>query len=550
MTHLRLLLAAAALMAVLSGLSTPAARAQDIRAEKSVVFQFAAQGDVDAQDFQEKLIEELQSRGAYDIVPIDSLEDELDDRNRAVSDSLARNLAERFAAQMTVTGKLIEGGNGVTAETALAGLNAEEEPIRLPAVTADDLDPLAEKLGELVFLSADAHRGIRLGINFYRYGAYDRALDEFAKAVERMPDLAVGHYWKGLALEGLDSLPAARAAFAAAAESDPKSKAAKRQLAQVTLAMGDTVAARTMLVQMVDANPDDAALRALVGYRLAFRLGDREEGIAQLEQARSLDASAADPYKYLALLTDDLAEKRRLTEAYFQRAGDRLDAATTKALLAQFIAAGQVAEATELLGQALAKSPEDPSLNFFMGYLQQGQSKPADAIRYYTKVIEADSVYAKDQHVYLYRGLAYKALEDNARMEADLKRLAQGGDPAALGRALLALADQAVRGGQCAVALDYLDAAGPYAGEKQALSYYQGAALTCLGESIYGERASVETNRRALEYFQQAAQAFKAATGNVQYGGAAGEQMVRTNQLIERTQAIIENLEYQNRQGG
>lgn len=545
--------AALLFLTALSGLWPTLAGAQDIRAEKAVVFQFRPQGDVDEEDFQEKLIEELNTRGAYDIVSVDSLERALKNRSEntaALPDSVVLALAERFGAKMTVTGALVSQADGLTAETSLAGLDPEEEPIRLPSLSARDLDPLAEQLGELIFLSADAHRGIRLGINFYRYRAYDRALDEFSKAVERMPDLAVAHYWEGLALKGLDSLTAARNAFQAAVENDPQSRAAKRELANVIVALGDTVAARRVLLQMVETQPDDPAVLAMVGYQLAFRLGDREGGLAQLKRAQAQAPDYADAYKYLALLTDDLEEKRTLTEAYFERVGQRLDTATTKALLAQFVAGGQVEEATRLLTRALVTRPDDAGLNFFMGYLQQGQNQPAEAVRYYTRVIEADSVYAREQQVYLYRGLAYKALDQTAQMEADLSRLAEGGDRASLGKSLIALADQAARGGNCAEALDYLDAAEPYAEGNQSLSYFQGAALTCLGESIYGEHASVQSNRRALDYFRQALEAFRLATDDVTFGEAAGQQVARTNQLIERAQAIIETQEYQQRQGG
>lgn len=544
----------ALLAALVAGVSN--ARAQDIRAEKAVVFAFVPQGgdDGQARKFQEKLIEDLALRGAFRIVPIDSLKRTLQRTDLAagdaIADSVARRIAEAFEAKMTITGSLLPGTGGLTAEAVLAGLDPEEEPLRLRPIAAggSNLDALAKALGEVIVQTADAHRGIRLGINFYRYQAYGQALGEFARAVERTPDLAVGQYWKGLALARLDSLSAARTAFEAAIASDPKSNASRRELANVLVALGDSAGARQILVQMVEANPQSAVLHAIVGYQLAFRLGDKEAGISQLEQARALDPEYPDAYKYLALLTDDLTQKGAFLESYLERAGPRLDTATMRAILASFIREQQYAEAERLLGQALAERPEDPALNFYMGYVQGSSGNSAEALRYYTTVVTADSAFAREHNVYLYRGITYQRMGQTSEAEADLSRLA-GGDPSKIGQAFIGQTQQALTDERCSDALDYVEAAGEYMEDGPALSYFHGAALVCVGEASYGERASVATNQRALGQFQEALAEFTQATADATYGEAATQQVTRTTQLIQRTEAIIQNLEYRRRQG-
>ncbi|MFN2383508.1 MAG: tetratricopeptide repeat protein [Gemmatimonadota bacterium] len=538
------------------GADASSARAQDIRAEKAVVFAFVPQSgdDGQARKFQEKLIQDLGLRGALRIVPIDSLKRSLQRADLAagdaIADSVARGIAESFEAKMTVTGSLLQGTGGLTAEVALAGLDPEDEPLRLRPIAAggSNLDALAKAVGEAIVQTADAHRGIRLGINFYRYQAYGQALGEFARAVERTPDLAVGQYWKGLALSRLDSLSAAKQAFEAAIASDPKSNASRRELANVMVALGDSAGARQILVQMVEANPQNAVLRAVVGYQLAFRLGDKEAGIAQLEQARSIDPEYPDAYKYLALLTDDLTQKSGFLEAYLRRAGRRLDTATMRAILASFIREKQYAEAERLLGQALAEHPQDPALNFYMGYVQGSSGDSAEALRYYTTVVTADSSFAREHNVYLYRGITYQRMGQTAEAEADLSRLA-GGDRTKIGQAFIGQTQQALTDGRCSDALDYVNAAGEYTEDGPAVSYFRGAALVCVGEASYGERASVATNQRALEQFREALAEFSQATEDATYGEAASQQVTRTTQLIQRAESIIQNLEYRRRQG-
>ena len=189
-------------------------------------------------------------------------------------------ISKRFAEVEVLVRRALEADLGKKKAQAEAGdepLSGEDEYVLAaldPAVRAD-----FEK-ARAAFLEAQKKRQF-----------LPPHLALFDKIVEKAPDFAPGHYWRGRARMTFRRPEEAKGDFAKAASLDAGFLEAHVGLAQVALDARDLPAASGHARTALDCEPGHAEALALAGY-LRFVTGDAKGAVADLELARKLDPAS------------------------------------------------------------------------------------------------------------------------------------------------------------------------------------------------------------------------------------------------------------------
>jgi TolB-like protein/DNA-binding winged helix-turn-helix (wHTH) protein len=200
---------------------------------------------------------------------------------------------------------------------------------------------------------------------------YDRKLgDFFAVQDEITRSVAAAIEPRLLAAEGL------RALLRPAADLDAWEHVARAQAHFWRMTLADHQAATGILERAVDAHPDYAPARSMLGFRLVFgaHMGwvDREHGLRTGHQHafRALGLDERDPWGHIALGYWAMMERRTEESiAAFRRALSlNPNSAAAHACLSHIFAfSGRDREAIRHGEEAIRLSPLDPDMAFFLG---------------------------------------------------------------------------------------------------------------------------------------------------------------------------------------
>jgi TolB-like protein len=223
---------------------------------------------------------------------------------------------------------------------------------------------------------------------------YDRKLgDIFAVQDEITRSVAGAIEPRLLAAEGL------RALSRSAAELDAWEHVARAQAHFWRMTLADHEAAAGILERAVEAHPDYAPARSLLGFRLVFaaHMGwvDREHGLAtgHRHAVCAIALDDRDPWGQIALGYWAMMERRTEESiAAFRRAvGLNPNSAAAHGYLSHIFAfAGQDREAIEHGEEAIRLSPLDPEMAFFLGGIAVAHftaDRFAEAVRYTTEAL-------------------------------------------------------------------------------------------------------------------------------------------------------------------
>jgi len=223
---------------------------------------------------------------------------------------------------------------------------------------------------------------------------YDRKLDDiFAVQDEITRSVAGAIEPRLLAAEGL------RALARSTADLDAWEQVARAQAYFWRMTLADHQAATGILERAVEAHPDYAPARSLLGFRMVFatHMGwvDREHGLTAGHQhaIRAIALDDRDPWGHIALGYWAMMERRTEESiAAFRRAvGLNPNSAAAHGYLGHIFAfAGQDGEAIEHGEEAIRLSPLDPEMAFFLGGIAVAHfaaDRFVEAVRYTTEAL-------------------------------------------------------------------------------------------------------------------------------------------------------------------
>jgi putative PEP-CTERM system TPR-repeat lipoprotein len=197
--------------------------------------------------------------------------------------------------------------------------------------------------------------GYALVFSHLRQGEFESALKVAQSLRKRLPDSAVAANLEGTAQAALGHLDDARGAFEAALKIESDFHDARANLAALKMQAGDLDGAEADYLQILARDEKNAA--ALIG-------------LAGFEHRRG-NASASRDWLKKAVAANPKA------------------IAPAIALAENYVAAEEVAAATELLESLTRQHPANPQALLALGHLQAQAGRPADAIGIYERLVKA-----------------------------------------------------------------------------------------------------------------------------------------------------------------
>lgn len=223
---------------------------------------------------------------------------------------------------------------------------------------------------------------LQQGDQQFAQGDYQRALDEYAAAIQKDPENAEAHFNSGITKRRLNDLKGAIAHYTTAIRLKPTSVDAYNNRGLVRSQLGDKLAAIADFTEAIRLNPQHVQAFNNRGT-IYSELGKKQAAIADYTQAIQIDA--------------------QYYEAYFNRGIVQSDLGNTKAAIADY---SQVLR----LNINYAQAYNNRGIAYFaLGNLKQ-------AIADYTEAIRVDAKYAR---AYTNRGTAHLALGNKQAAIAD-----------------------------------------------------------------------------------------------------------------------------------
>ncbi|HIA26752.1 MAG TPA: tetratricopeptide repeat protein, partial [Planctomycetes bacterium] len=229
-----------------------------------------------------------------------------------------------------------------------------------------------------------------------------QALLSYQRALEISPSYAPLVVRRGMILLAGGEIETARVAFAGAVEIDDTLIQAHLGLARCALATGDDAAAAGHLDRCQSLGPTSGEIASAQAVILR-RKGDEEGAAALLESAASRRAKEPlpDPLRDTAIFSEGVGPQ------WWRERSRRL------------VAAGRAKEAMSVWIRALRDSPDDPELNYQMGFASEAAGEAGYAIVHYQKAIGVDPQMAK---AFAGLGTAYSRQGEGDKAEAALRK--------------------------------------------------------------------------------------------------------------------------------
>ncbi|MGQ3051457.1 MAG: XrtA/PEP-CTERM system TPR-repeat protein PrsT [Roseateles sp.] len=264
---------------------------------------------------------------------------------------------------------------GLVSMRARAGAKPEELKSRLEAAVKR-------------FPDADEPR-VALATALLEEGEAKAALQVAVEGVTRFSDNGKLHEMVGLAELKSGNYNQALQAFNKMASLQPNAVEPLMRVSEVHLARKDVPAAIAQLRKVIAIKPDYMQAQASL-MTLLSRTGKMEEALAQAKAVQTLLPNEAYGWTYEGDLQASKGNKPAAVAALRTSFTKAPVVETAMKLHRALLAANQTADADKLAFDWLAKQPNDPRFNFYLGDLAMGRKDFERAEQQYLKVIAAD----------------------------------------------------------------------------------------------------------------------------------------------------------------
>jgi tetratricopeptide (TPR) repeat protein len=240
-----------------------------------------------------------------------------------------------------------------------------------------------------------AHFG--LGVACIHEKTYPRAIQALNEAIALEPHYPEAYYNLGLARYHLEEYEEAERSLRVALEQAPGFADARRALAEIYEARGETELAIEAYESLPRVSDDLEATLAL--GRLYRLLGDPATAADHYESAAHLDSTRFDAWYELGLIREEQGRYEAAIEAYERTMAarpDDLDLLTRRARV--YYLDDQPAVAVELYLELVARAPDQGEAYYNLGVAYDALGKPAEAILAYREVVRLEPGYA-DAHL-------------------------------------------------------------------------------------------------------------------------------------------------------
>jgi tetratricopeptide (TPR) repeat protein len=249
---------------------------------------------------------------------------------------------------------------------------------------------------------------VRQGMSALEAGDYEKARDILAQARAEQPTDPQAAFYHGVALEGLDDVAGATAAYRDALELDPKLTEASQNLSAILVDQGDARGALEAADAGLTHRPDDPGL--LANRALALEALGSDEALAAYAKALTKSNDAGLRYNYASALA--AADRRDEAIAQLKQIPTN-DPEFAAAVATTFYQLRSFAECAQVLDKAIAKNPS-ADLHVRRGACRQGAEDKAGALTDYQTAVKLDGSFAAARY-YLGRFLAGEGKKAEAR---------------------------------------------------------------------------------------------------------------------------------------
>ena len=224
------------------------------------------------------------------------------------------------------------------------------------------------------------------GMRYSSQGKYSEAAIQFSNALKVDKNYADAHYGLAKAYLHLGRFGPAYAELARTVDLQPSNCRARLDLGSLLLAGGKIDAAKMQANAVTTMEPNDPDLHALLSG-IAFRNGQKDVALTEMQRALQLDPSRAGFYQDLALLQMDDPSKASAVEDELKKAIVlNPKSVNTKLMLATFYAKNsRWPEAEQAAQDAIATDPKSLQARESLAqiFLRQGdQSKTEETLRH------------------------------------------------------------------------------------------------------------------------------------------------------------------------
>jgi tetratricopeptide (TPR) repeat protein len=257
---------------------------------------------------------------------------------------------------------------------------------------------LPEAAGRSLETQIEEHRN--LGVAFYRTGMLDEALREFRRVGELRPSEGAAPFYLGLIAARQERWGDAVQLFRHAADRAGPRPAILHDLGVALGMVGEPDQAEVMLADAAGRAPDHALIQLSWGL-MALERGEAELATVRLGRARELHAETVPAIWYWAMARAEAMAGS--LEAALDAAGEGATRYPTDPVLlnnhAVFLeAAGDLAAAELVLGQALAENPALPQISKNLGDILYRLGRYDEAWDAYQRVLRLRPDLGDDLH--------------------------------------------------------------------------------------------------------------------------------------------------------
>jgi tetratricopeptide (TPR) repeat protein len=464
----------------------------------------------EAAKFNESLRTLLMESGRYELTTQEELKEVQRGRDMNVRaiipDSLTVQIAKELGARIMLTGNLVKTQQGTIKTTAMLVevLSGKEKKLGFAEISiGTDISVLSQSLVDLIYRRADIDKYMDFGRDYLRSHIFDRAADNFKKALAIDSTVVDGYYYLGNAHLQLNDTTAAIVNYETTIKRDSTYKQAAHRLGNLYIQRGEFEKSITLFNALinVDQKNSNYYLYAGIAYHQA---GNLDEALAAYEKGREVDP-------------DELLFSENMARIYYEQEKYDLAAENFEKVaefkpdnieILQYVAScynqfKNYEGATATYEKIVAIDPA-----FHQGYKNLGIWY--GKLKQYDKAIEA-----------LEKGLEFSPEEDKPDIYLSLVDVYQKANKYY----------KVIQVGQ--KALKY---------QKNVQIYvFMGDAYQSIGEDLEREN-TVESYTKAIGQYEASTTNYSKVVNDSKYGSYAKKSMERNKSLIDRANLIIKKL--------
>lgn len=262
---------------------------------------------------------------------------------------------------------------------------------------------------------------LQQGDQKFAQGDYQRALREYAAAIQKDPENAEAHFNSGITKRRLNDLKGAIAHYTTAIRLKPTSVDAYNNRGLVRSELGDKLAAIADFTEAIRLNPQHVQAYNNRGT-IYSEVGKKQAAIADYSQAVQIDAQYYEAYFNRGIVQSDLGNTKAAIADYSQviRLNSNYAQAYNNRGIA-YVNLGNLKKAIADYTQAIRVDPKYARAYTNRGTAQLALGNKQAAIADYTQAIDIDSTYAK---AYENRGTVKGQLGKKQEAIQDLQKAA------------------------------------------------------------------------------------------------------------------------------